>query len=139
MLPKWLVRRVSKVLAPISAMALAAFISQPFSPFENPKSSAQVSEKPLVSFDYNSQIGAEFKPDLSDSPAFAHVSDVLFPGEFFLLSMPPEDLVFNNLRYPLPSFMYNSASIEEPELEHSVRGGNKEFIARLPEWGVSET
>ncbi|HSM80354.1 MAG TPA: hypothetical protein VLS96_01650, partial [Nodosilinea sp.] len=70
-------------------------------------------------------------------------SEVLFPGEVFLLSEPPEDLIFRNLRYPLPSFNYNSASIEEPE--HSVRGGDKElavhspeFIARLPERRFTE-
>nr|WP_275336901.1 hypothetical protein [Nodosilinea sp. TSF1-S3]MDF0369703.1 hypothetical protein [Nodosilinea sp. TSF1-S3] len=127
-------------------MALAAFISHPFSPFENKLSSTQASETPLVSLDRNSQIGAEFTPDLSDSPAFTHVSDVLLPGEFLLLSTPPEDLVVSNLRYPLPSSDYHSVSIEEPELAHGVRGGDKEFAvqrleftARLPEWGVSET
>jgi hypothetical protein len=146
MLPRRLTRKVSKALIPFLTLAYIVFISQPFSPAENKLTDTQASEKTLASLSRDSQIDAEFTPDLPDSTAFLHVSEVLFPGEIFLFSKPPEDLVFRNLRYPLPSFKYNSASTEEPELEHDVRGGDKEFavqqpefVARLPEWRFSET
>ncbi|MEA5449123.1 hypothetical protein VB780_11130 [Leptolyngbya sp. CCNP1308] len=143
-----LIYRVFSILFSAFTLVYVSFISQPFAPnpTENELLGAQVNEKILLPSDRNSQISTDFTPDLSDPETFLHVSDSLLPGEIFLLPMPNENLVFRNLKYPLPSSYYRVASIEESELEHSVRGGDKElvvhspkFIARLPEWRFAET